>query len=114
MPVELDAILSEFDDDAEAWVLQDQDSMKYVIIPDSKNPTRKPVRFFMKCEDAKSIFEEIKKENPYLKNKNIMPIKVKLKPSLKSIAMDKNPENADSFVVHGPNEVYEFIRDRKI
>lgn len=112
MPLKLDVILSEFDDNDDAWVLQDQDSMKYVIIPDIKNPGRKPVRFFMKKEDAESIFEEIKKENAYLKNKNIKPIKVKLKPSLKRIATDENPENADSFVVHGPVDVYEFIKER--
>lgn len=112
MTIELDVILSEFNDDAEAWVLQDQESMKYVILPDINNPGRKPIRFYLKKEDAESIFNEIKNKNTELRNKSIKPIKVKLKPSLKSIAVDNNPENADSFVVHGPVEIYEFVRDR--
>ena len=29
--------------------------------------------------------------------------------ALRSIAADKMPGNADSFVVHSPNEVYEFL-----
>ena len=114
MPLELDVILSEFDDGKEAWVLQDQDSMNYVIIPDNRFPGKKPIRFFMKREDAKSMFKEIKDENSLLRDKNIVPVKVKLKPSLKSIAEDKNPDNADSFVVHGPVEVYEFVRKQNI
>jgi hypothetical protein len=53
-PLELGTILSEFDDNAQAWVLQDRDSGK----------------------------------------------------------SDTDPQNADSFVVHSPNEVYGFLRDR--
>jgi len=114
MPLKLDVILSEFNDNSEAWVLQDQDSKKYVIVPDDKYPGKKPIRFFMKREDAESFFKEIKKENIYLKNKFINAVKVKLKPALKNIAMNKNPNNADSFVVHGPVEVYEFIQEKQI
>jgi hypothetical protein len=34
---------------------------------------------------------------------------VKLLQALRSIAADKTPGHADSFVVHSPNEVFEFL-----
>ena len=47
--------------------------------------------------------------NEQLKAKDIIPIKGKLKPAILGIASDKNPDNADSFVVHSPNEVFEYL-----
>jgi hypothetical protein len=111
-PLELDTILSELDDNAQAWVLQDRDSGKYLIIPDSRFPGRKPVRFFMRREDAEGLLAEVLGANPSLRGKDIYPTRVALVPALRGIASDTNPNNADSFVVHSPNEVYEFLRDR--
>lgn len=45
-PIDLETILSEFSEESSAWVLQDQDSLQYLIIPDLRYPSRKPVRFF--------------------------------------------------------------------
>ncbi len=110
-PLSLDVILSELDENTEAWVLQDLPSGKYVIIPDNRYPGRKPVRFFMRREDAEAVLMELIDVNPKLAKKEIYPVKVRLIPALRGIATDKNPENADAFVVHSVNEVYEFLRE---
>ena len=73
----------------------------------------KPIRFFMRREDAMDLLQELNEENPTLRHKEIYPFKVKLLESLRRIASDTNPDNADAFVVHGPNEVYEYIRERQ-
>ena len=112
-PLSLDVILAEFDDNSEAWVLQDETSKQYVVIPHNKYPGRRPIHFFLRKEDAEALLMELNEENWYLKNKNIFPVKVKLIPAIKVIAADKNPDNADAFVVHSPNEVYEYIRARE-
>ena len=112
-PLKLEDILSEFSEDADAWVLRDRSSDRYVIIPDPKFLGRKPIRFFMRREDAMDLLQELNEENPILRHKEIYPFKVKLLESLRRIASDTNPDNADAFVVHGPNEVYEYIRERQ-
>lgn len=55
---------------------------------------------------------EVLDANPSLMQKNILAVEVKLKRALRGIATDTNPDNADAFVVHGPVEIYEFVRDR--
>jgi|SRR3990172_4160458 len=112
-PLALDTIIDKFDQNDEAWVLQDRDTGKYVIIPDNRFPGRKPVRFFMRREDAEAILIELNDVNLKMLGKNIYPVKVRLIPAIRGIAADINPDNADAFVVHSPNEVYEFIRERK-
>ena len=111
-PLTLDTIIGELGPNAEAWVLQDRDTGKYVIIPDDRFPGRKPVRFFMRREDAEAILIELNDANPNMAGKEIYPVKVRLVPAIRGIAADTNPHNADAFVVHSPNEVYEFIRER--
>jgi hypothetical protein len=112
-PLALDTIIAELDQNAEAWVLQDKDSGKYLIIPDNRFPGRKPVRFFMRREDAEAVLIELNDVNPKMASKGIFPVKVRLIPAIRGISSDTNPENADAFVVHTPNEVYEFIRERQ-
>jgi hypothetical protein len=111
-PLSLEVILSELDENAEAWVLKDVRSGKYVIIPDTRYPGRKPVRFFMRREDAEAVLMELIDVNPELAKKEIHPFKVRLITSLRGIASDTNPDNADAFVVHSVNEVYEFLREK--
>ncbi len=110
-PLSMDVILAELDENAEAWVLQDRPSGQYVIIPDNRYPGRKPVRF-MRREDAEAVLTELIDVNPKLAKKEIYPVKVRLIPALRGIATDNNPENADAFVVHSVNEIYEFLRER--
>ena len=108
-PLSLDTLLNELPNDDEMWVLQDQASGLYVVIPDPRYPGRRPIRFFMKQEDAQSILSRLHEVNERIRDANVIPVKVKLKLALLGIASDKNQGNADSFVVHSPNEVFEFL-----
>ena len=111
-PLPLDTVLSEFSEDSTAWVLRSHKSGLYLIIPDNRYPGRRPIRFFMSRLDAERVLAEILEVNPHLAAQDIQPINVALLAALRSIAADKTPGHADSFVVHSPNEVYEFARDR--
>jgi hypothetical protein len=111
-PLPLDTILSEFDENYEAWVRQDEASGNYVVIPDGRSPGRRPIRFFMKREDAEAVLQELVEQNVSLRDKEIYPVKVRLLRALRGIATDTTPGNADAFVLHAPNEVYEWVRDR--
>lgn len=70
-PLALDTIIGEFDQNDEAWVLQDRDTGKYVIIPDNLFPGRKPVRFFMRREDAEAILIKLNDVNPKMSSKDL-------------------------------------------
>jgi hypothetical protein len=111
-PLSLDTILGEFPDDYEAWVLQDNESHRYVIVPDDRFPERRPIRFFMTEADAATLFNEILKVNYKLRGKAIHPVRVNLKRAMRGVAADRNPGNADSFVVHSRNEVMSWSWDR--
>ncbi len=54
----------------------------------------------MRREDAMDLLQELNEANPNLRGKEIYPFKVKLLESLRRIASDTNPDNADAFVVH--------------
>jgi hypothetical protein len=83
--------------------------------PHPKYPGRNPIHFFISKDDAQSVLLEIIDVNEKLKNREIYPTKVKLIQAIKEVAAGKdNPGNADGFVVHSPNEVYEFVRDNAI
>jgi hypothetical protein len=111
-PLSLETILAEFSEETEAWVLQDKKSKKYVSIPHSKYPGRNPIHFFLSKNDAESILTEILDVNWALRNRDIFPVNVNLLQAVRSIAADKTLGNADGFVVHPPNEVFEFIRQQ--
>jgi len=111
-PLPLDAVLSEFSETSEAWVLQSQRQGTYLIVPDNRFPGRRPVRFFMSREDAERLLVQVLQAKPALADAQITPVRVKLLAALRSIAVDKTPGHADSFVVHSPNEVFEFLMDR--
>ncbi len=110
-PLSLDLILSEFNENSDAWVLQDIKSKRYVTIPHSKYPGRNTIHFFLIKSDAELMLMEILDVNVEMKKYDIFPISVKLKRAIRGIAADNTPENADSFAVHTPNEVFEFIRE---
>ena len=111
-PIALDIILSNFSENDYAWVHQDTGSGMYVTIPHPKYPGRRPIHFFMSYEDANDMLQEILTQNQSFRGKTIVPIKVKLLESLRSIASTTGPDMADGFVLHSPNEVYEFLKDR--
>lgn len=112
-PYALDTILAEFNEDSEAWVLQEKTSGMYVTIPHPKYPGRNPIHFYLRESDAQDVLIEILDANEKLKEKEIYPVKVKLIQAIKGVASGaKKLGNADGFVVHSPNEVYEFIKDK--
>jgi len=111
-PLSLETILGEFSDEDETWVLQDQLSGQYLTIPDDRFPGRNPIRFFLSRHDAESVLKEVLKAKQSLRQARITAVKVKTKQAIASIAMDKTPGHADAFVVHSPNEVFEFLLKR--
>lgn len=108
-PLPLDTVLSEFSETSQAWVLQSKRQGTYLIVPDDRFPGRRPVRFFMSREDAERLLAKVLQAKPSLPRDQIAPVAVKLLAALRSIAADKTPDHADSFVVHSPNEVFEFL-----
>lgn len=114
-PYSIETIISELSDNSDAWVLQDKNTGLYVTIPHPMYPGRNPIHFFLRKSDAQDVLIEILDVNKKLKDKEIYPVLVKLIPALKGIADgSNNPQNADGFVVHSPNEVYEFIQNKLI
>jgi hypothetical protein len=110
-PISLDVLEREFDDE-EVWVLRDARSQKYVIVPDDRFPERRPVRFFLQKTDAEALLTAIREENAALRGRRISAVKVKLLSAARRIAADESPDQADSFVVHSPNEAFDFLRGR--
>lgn len=109
-PLSLETVLSEFGDDYKAWVLQSSKGGKYLVIPDPRYPGRHPVRFCMSKADADRVLLSVLEAKPQLAGHHIAPVQVNLHRALRGIAADKTPGNADIFVVHSPNEVFDFIR----
>lgn len=108
-PLPLDTVLNEFSEQSEAWVLQSKRQGTFLVIPDNRFPGRHPVRFFMSKADASRMLAEVLKANHSLAGQQITPVSVKLLQALRGIGADKTPGHADSFVIHSPNEVFEFL-----
>lgn len=111
-PLSLETITGEFTEDYEAWVLQDTKSKKYVVIPHPKYPGRSPIHFFMSQQDADQVLQEILAVNSTLPRHTVVPTKVRLLQACRIIAAGGSAAGADGFVVHPPNEVFEWIRQR--
>jgi hypothetical protein len=109
-PLPLDTVLGEFSEDYKAWVIQSKENGQYLVIPDNRFPGRKPIRFFMSQMDASRVLEAVLRARPSLARYDLFPVEVRLYDALKGIAADSNPDHADCFVVHSPNEVFEFVR----
>ena len=63
----------------------------------------------MSAKDAKDVVAEIAVENAALSKRAIYPEKVKLKRAMRALA-PRDPRNG--FVVHTPNEVFEFLETK--
>lgn len=110
-PLPLDTLVGEFSEDYKAWVIQSKKTGQYLVIPDDRFPGRKPIRFFMSEADASRVIDVVVDARPALKQFGLQPVQVLFQESLRKIAADKRSDYADSFVVHSPNEVYEFVRE---
>lgn len=109
-PLPLDTVLNEFSEQSVAWVLQSKRRGTFLVVPDDRFPGRRPVRFFTSEADAGRMLTEVLKAKPSLISEQIKPVSVKLLQALRDIAADRTPGHADSFVVHSPNEVFEFLQ----
>jgi hypothetical protein len=111
-PLELDVIEGEFSEDYKAWAIQAK-SGEFLVIPDNRFPGRFPIRFFMSDADAQRVLDAVLDVKPQLRKEKLAPVHLPLLDSLRRIALDKDPNHADSFVMHSPNEVFEFIASLK-
>jgi hypothetical protein len=111
-PLSLDVIEGEFTEEYKAWVIQGKNE-KFLVIPDSRYPGRKPIRFFMSQMDADRVLNAVLDANPLLAKQGLVSVQVQMLESLRRLALETDPERADSFVVHSPNEVYEFLGQAK-
>ncbi len=109
-PLPLDTLLGEFSEDYKAWVIQSKKTGQYLVIPDDLFPGRKPIRFFMSETDASRVIDAVLNAKPSLAGAALGPVQVILHDALKRISAEKRSDYADSFVVHSPNEVFEFVR----
>ena len=107
-PLSLDVIEGEFSEEYEAWVIRGKNG-RFLVIPDNRFPGRRPIRFFMSELDATRVLKAVLDVNPALARQKLTPVKVRLLDSVRGIAKDTDPDRADSFVVHSPNEVHEFL-----
>lgn len=108
-PLSLETLLTEFAETDTAWVLRDARSGKYVMIPHDRYPGRVILHFFMSRDDAVTILNMIVETgNKTIAAAPIIPVKVNLHEALHGIASDNTLGNADAFVVHPPNEVFEY------
>lgn len=65
----------------------------------------------MSRQDAAQVLQEVLDVNARLASQHIVPVKVKLLQACRGIASGAGRGvTADSFVVHPPTEVFEFIR----
>ncbi|MGH9588528.1 MAG: hypothetical protein ACRD3F_16405 [Acidobacteriaceae bacterium] len=108
----MDVIEGEFSEEYRAWAIQAGNG-KYLVIPDNRFPGRHPIRFFMSKEDAHRVLDAVLDVKPELGKAKLAPVHLPLLDSLRRIASDPDPDHADSFVVHSPNEVYEFVASLK-
>jgi hypothetical protein len=111
-PLSLDVVLEEFSEKYKAWVIQGKNG-KYLVIPDNRFPGRRPIRFFMSKLDAARVVDAVLQVKPELKAQKLVATEVNLRQALRGVAADNDPSHADSFVVHSPNEVYEFVSQLK-
>jgi pyruvate kinase len=111
-PVSLAVIPGEYPPKYRAWVLQGK-SGRFLVIPDSRFPSRKPIRFFTNEYDASRVLETVLGLRPELAAHKLVAIEVGLSEALQAAAADGNLSHADSFVVLDPGEVYDFIAQLK-
>jgi hypothetical protein len=95
-----------------AWVVQGK-SGRYLVIPDSRFPGRKPIRFFTNEYDASRVLQTALEIRPELAAHKLVAIEVDLAEALQEAAAGGNLSHADSFVILDPGEVYDFIAQLK-
>jgi hypothetical protein len=108
-PLSLETLLSEFGSSETVWALRDARSGRYVTIPHQKYPGRLILHFFMSRDDAETLLKRIiETGNKPIAAAPIAPVKVNLHEIASRSRLRHNSGNAAGFVVHPPNEVFEY------
>ena len=101
-PLNIDAVLSEFDLDKQGFIIVNRSLGSVVTIPDNRYPGRRPVRVFLSRSDCEKVIERLKEAKPLASEFSLEAFPVPLIIAVRLIA------DADAFVIHGPNEVFDF------
>jgi len=111
-PVSLSVIPGEYSLKYRAWVVQGK-SGRYLVMPDSRFPNRKPITFFKNEYDASRVLDIVLGLRPELAAYKLVTIEVEVAEALKVAAAEGNLSHADSFVVLDSSEVFDFIAQLK-
>jgi hypothetical protein len=107
-PRRIDPTIRDYPEEFTVWALEGR-SGRYLAIRDRRFPGRIPIRFFTSDYDASRVLEAILEVRPELADHGLITIQVRLIDALRKIAADKTPPRPDSYVVHTPSEVFDFI-----
>jgi 2-methylcitrate dehydratase PrpD len=111
-PRSLDATLGEYSEEFRAWAIQGR-SGRYLTVPDVRFPGRRTIRFFTSEYDARRVLDAVLEVRPELDVHKLETVEVRLLDALRRSAAQKTPPRAESFTVHSPGEVYEFVKQIK-
>ena len=111
-PVSLSVIPGEYSRKYRAWVIRGK-SGRFLVIPDSRFPNRKPIRFFKNEYDATRVLDTVLALRPELTAHKLVTLEVDVSAALQEAAASGNLSHADSFVVLEPGEVFDFIAQLK-
>jgi hypothetical protein len=107
-PIPLDVILREYPQEYKVWVIQARNG-NYLVIPDNRFPSRRPILFFKSEYDASRLLDAALTVRPFLVAQGFVAIEVRLLEVLRRLAAEKNWTHANRFVVYSPSEVSECI-----
>jgi len=108
-PLDLDDVLAEFGEDDQAWMIFDVLSGARLNLPDDKYPGTEIVRMFLSEADARTVIDRTKTAgSAKIQNAVLVPVAVPLLQTMRGIAARRDAGEKVGYVVHGPNEVYDF------
>jgi hypothetical protein len=101
--------LNDFNDEDQAWMIRDAISGARLNIPDKQYPGTEVVRLFLSEVDAKTVIEKTKAAgSTRIGNSVLVAVQVPLLMTIREIVDLRKAGTDIGFVVHSPNEVYEF------
>jgi len=106
-PIDIDAILAEFGENDNAWVILDVATGARLNVPSPNYRGTEVIRFFLSRNDAEQFLEQVLAAAPHLRDAILVAVPVPLIRTAKAIAAQRKSGAKVGFVVHGPNEVFE-------
>jgi|ERR1700736_990469 len=110
MPIDLDAILSDFTDKDEAWMIIEPVSAARLNIPDPKYPGIEVVRLFLSRGDAETVIQKLRSvpKGRITAATLLVAVPVPLLATMRAVAASRDAGVKIGFAVHSPNEVFDF------